>query len=103
MDRRVSLVIGGFEFALGPMRGVWKVMKSAISKRSAEAFVEEQEQQATWMPLPVARQATPSAMNSFSKIGHGASLRPCQILQTFHLRVIQNNSGPCYADVCDFT
>ena len=45
MDCRVSLVIGSFEFALGPMRGVRKVMKAAISKRSAQAFVEEQEQQ----------------------------------------------------------
>ena len=38
-------MIGSFEFALGPMRGVREVMESAIGKRSAEAFVEEQEQQ----------------------------------------------------------
>jgi len=48
-------VIGSFESALGPMRGVREVMESAISKRSAEAFVEEQEQEATWMPLVVRR------------------------------------------------
>jgi len=51
LDRRVSFVVGSFEFALGPMRGVRKVMEAAVSKRSAQAFVEEQEQEGTWMPL----------------------------------------------------
>ena len=45
LDRRVSLVIGSFESALGQMRGVRQVMEPAVSKRSAEALVEEQEQQ----------------------------------------------------------
>jgi hypothetical protein len=45
LDRTVSLVIGGFEFALGPMGRVGSVMETAVSKRAAQAFVEEQEQQ----------------------------------------------------------
>ena len=38
-------MVGSFEFALGPMGGVRKVMEATVSKWSAEAFVEEQEQQ----------------------------------------------------------
>ena len=43
LDRRVSLVIGSFEFAPGLIRGVGMVMETAVSKRSAQALVEEQE------------------------------------------------------------
>ena len=45
LDCRVSLVIGSFEFARGLIRGVRTVMETAVSKRSAQALVEEQEQQ----------------------------------------------------------
>ena len=45
LDGRVSLVIGSFEFAPGLIRGVRTVMETAVSKRSAQALVEEQEQQ----------------------------------------------------------
>jgi hypothetical protein len=38
-------VIGGFEFALGPVGGIRTVMETAVSKRAAQALVEEQEQQ----------------------------------------------------------
>jgi hypothetical protein len=45
LDGRVSLVIGSFEFAPGLIRGVRTVMETAVSKRSAQALVEEQKQQ----------------------------------------------------------
>ena len=45
LDRPVSLVIGSFEFALGPMGRVGAVMETAVSKRAAQPLVEEQEQQ----------------------------------------------------------
>ena len=48
-------MIGGFEFALGAMRGVRKVMEAAVSKRAAQAFVEEQEQQGNLDALVVRR------------------------------------------------
>jgi hypothetical protein len=38
-------MIGSFESALGPMGGIREMMEAAVSKRSAQAFVEEQEQQ----------------------------------------------------------
>jgi hypothetical protein len=37
-------MIGNFEFALGPMVGVWLVVEAAVSERTAQALVEEQEQ-----------------------------------------------------------
>ena len=45
LDRPVSFVIGGFEFALGPMGRVGAVVETAVSKRAAQALVEKQEQQ----------------------------------------------------------
>ena len=44
MDSRVSLVIGNFEFAFGPMGGIWLVVEAAVSERTAQTLVEEQEQ-----------------------------------------------------------
>jgi hypothetical protein len=45
LNRPVSLVIGSFEFALGPMGRVGAVMETAVSKRAAQTLVEKQEQQ----------------------------------------------------------
>jgi len=45
LDGSVSLVIGSFESALGPMGGIRKVMEATVSQWSAQTFVEEQEQQ----------------------------------------------------------
>ena len=45
MDRPVSLVIGSFEFALGPMGRVGAVMETAVSKRATQTLVQKQEQQ----------------------------------------------------------
>ena len=45
MDSRVGLVIGSFEFALWPIDGFWLVVEAAVSERTAQALVEEQEQQ----------------------------------------------------------
>ena len=41
LDGPVSLIIGGFKFALGPMVGVWLVVKATVSKWTAQTFVEE--------------------------------------------------------------
>jgi hypothetical protein len=38
-------VIGGFEFAVGPVLGIGFVMESAMGERTAEALVEEQKQE----------------------------------------------------------
>ena len=41
----VGLVIGGFEFAVWPMRGIGAVMEAAVGQGTAKAFVEEEEQE----------------------------------------------------------
>ena len=45
LDCRVSLVISGLEFAIGAVGKVWLVMKAAVSQRTAEAFMKEEEQE----------------------------------------------------------
>ncbi len=45
LDGLVGLVIGGFEFAVGPVGRVGLVMEAAVSKRATETLVEEQEQE----------------------------------------------------------
>jgi len=45
LDSRISLVIGSFKFALWRMDGFWLVVEAAVSERTAQALVEEQEQQ----------------------------------------------------------
>ena len=44
MNSRISLVIGSFKFALRRMDGVWMVVEAAVSERTAQALVKEQEQ-----------------------------------------------------------
>jgi hypothetical protein len=41
LDGPVSLIIGSFKFALGPMVGVWLVVKATVSKWTAQTLVEE--------------------------------------------------------------
>src|SRR5258705_6451662 len=45
LDGPVSLIIGSFKFTLGPMVGVWLVVKATVSKRTAQTLVKEQKQQ----------------------------------------------------------
>ena len=45
LDGVVGAVISGFEAAVGTVGWVWPVMEAAVGKRSAEALVEEQEEQ----------------------------------------------------------
>ena len=45
LDGGVGAVIGGFEPAVGTVGWVWPVMEAAVGQRSAEALVEEQEEQ----------------------------------------------------------
>ena len=44
MDGSIGLIIGNFEFALGPMGGVWLVVETAVSKWTAQTLVEEEKQ-----------------------------------------------------------
>ncbi len=44
MDSPISVIIGNFEFALGRMGGIWLVVEAAVSERTAQTLVEEQEQ-----------------------------------------------------------
>jgi len=41
----VGAVVGGFEFARWPVSGIWAVMEAAVGERSAQPFVEEEEEQ----------------------------------------------------------
>jgi hypothetical protein len=41
LDGSVSLIIGSFKFTLGPMVGVWLVVKATVSQRAAQTLVEE--------------------------------------------------------------
>ena len=41
LDGSVSFIIGSFKFTLGPMVGVWLVVKATVSKRTAQTLVEE--------------------------------------------------------------
>ena len=36
-------MIGNFEFAFGPMGGIWLVVEAAVSEWTAQALVEKQE------------------------------------------------------------
>ena len=45
MDGGIGAVIGGFEPAVGAVLRVWPVVEATIGERSAEALVEEQEEQ----------------------------------------------------------
>ena len=45
LDGGVGAVIGGFEFAVGPVLGVWLVVEAAVGEWAAQALVEEQEEQ----------------------------------------------------------
>jgi hypothetical protein len=45
LDGPVSLMIGSFKFALGPMVGVWLMVKATVSKWTAQTLVEEQKEQ----------------------------------------------------------
>jgi len=38
-------MVGGFEFAVGVVRGIGSVVEAAVGQRSTEAFVKEQEEQ----------------------------------------------------------
>lgn len=44
-DSLSSLVIRGFKFAVGPECRIWLVMEEAVGERTADALVEEQEQE----------------------------------------------------------
>jgi hypothetical protein len=44
LDGSIGLIIGNFESALGPMGGVWLVVETAVSKRTAQTLVEEEKQ-----------------------------------------------------------
>ena len=44
MDGSIGLIIGDFEFALGPKGGVWLVVETAVSKWTAQMLVEEEKQ-----------------------------------------------------------
>ena len=41
----VGAVVGGFEFARWLVSGIWAVMEAAVGERSAQPFVEEEEEQ----------------------------------------------------------
>ena len=41
----VCVVVGGFEFAVRLVAGIWLVMEPAVGERAAELLVEEQEQE----------------------------------------------------------
>src|SRR5215467_14486830 len=41
----VGAVVGGFEFAGWLVSGSWAVMEAAVGERSAQPFVEEEEEQ----------------------------------------------------------
>ena len=41
LDGSVSFIIGSFKFTLGPMVGVWLVVKATVSQRTAQTLVEE--------------------------------------------------------------
>ena len=41
----VGAVVGGFEFAGWLVSGIWAVMEAAVGERSAQPFVEEEEEQ----------------------------------------------------------
>ena len=45
LDGFVGAVIGGFEPAVGTVLRVGAVMEAAVGERSAEPFMEEQEEQ----------------------------------------------------------
>ena len=45
LDGLVGFVIGGFEFAVWPVRRIGFVMEAAVGERTAETLVEEQEQE----------------------------------------------------------
>jgi len=45
LDGLIGFVVCGFEFAIGPMRGIGFVMKAAVGQRTAETFVKKQEQE----------------------------------------------------------
>ena len=44
-------MVGGFEPAVWPMLGVWPVVEATVGERSAQAFVEEQEEQGDLNPF----------------------------------------------------
>src|SRR6202007_1457195 len=50
-DGFVGAVVGGFEPAVWPMLGVRTVVKAAVGERSAQALMEEQEEQCDLNPL----------------------------------------------------
>ena len=50
-DGLVGAVVGGFEPAVWPMLGVWPVVEATVGERSAQALVEEQEEQCDLDPL----------------------------------------------------
>ena len=50
-DGFVGAVVGGFEAAVRPMLGVWLVVEATVGERSAQALVEEQEEQCDLNPL----------------------------------------------------
>ena len=41
----VGAVVGGFEFARWLVSGIWAMMEAAVGERSAQPFVEEEEEQ----------------------------------------------------------
>src|SRR5215467_5231060 len=41
----VGAVVGGFEFARWLVSGIWAVMEAAVGERSAQSFVEEEEEE----------------------------------------------------------
>ena len=41
----VGFVVGGFQFAVGPVCGIGFVVKAAVGQRATETLVEEQEQE----------------------------------------------------------
>src|SRR5258705_11360061 len=45
LDGPVSLIIGSFKVTLGPMVGVWLVLKATVSKRTAKTLLKGQKQQ----------------------------------------------------------
>ena len=50
-DGFVGAVVGGFEAAVRPMLGGWPVVEATVGERSAQALVEEQEEQCDLNPL----------------------------------------------------
>jgi hypothetical protein len=51
----VGAMVGGFELARRPVRGVRAVVKAAVGERAAEPFVKEQEEQGDLSPFGVRR------------------------------------------------